>query len=157
MQNPAIPMFEPYRTLFGLAWFLVRTLDIVSRLRLDDAFDPYSYQSRRFGRVRGMGVRLAVNIRSLEELERRLCDLDDDKLLKWRDSYVSVLNIVPFAVGRRPMMTTCGVNRSIGSSSWPGCAHWPDAATYRRHTLDCSVSDVCCYGFRYSVHGSRCA
>jgi len=111
--------------------FLFRAFNVLLRSQLGNVFDPHSYQNQRFGRGDGLLVGFWVNVNSLEESERRLCNLDDDKLLKWRDSYVSILNIVPFAVSQRPIRATNNAYRAVGSNHWSSCTHRSYAPRYQ--------------------------
>jgi len=63
--------------------------------------DPDSYQNQRFGRAIGLALALAgVKFDRLKDTEQRLCNIDDAKLLKWRDSYVTIFNVVPIDTSR---------------------------------------------------------
>ena len=92
--------------IVGYLAIVLRAYQFVISSRLGKVFAPYSYQNQRFGRAIGLLLALLwVNTDRLEESERRLCHLDDAKLLKWRDSYVTIFNVVPIAVSRKRIET----------------------------------------------------
>jgi len=61
-------------------------------------FSSQSYQNRRVGFPLSLLVSLFVDLEQLQEAEDRLCNLNNEELLKWRESYVARLNIIPIAV-----------------------------------------------------------
>jgi len=86
---------------YNFSYIVLGAYDSVTRSRLRKVLNRNSYQNQRFGRVFGVLLTLSgVNIDRLEDSERRLCNLDDVNLLKWRDSYVTIFNVIPIAVSQ---------------------------------------------------------
>jgi len=117
--------------VYRSAFIVLHAYQFVIRSRLGKVLNRNSYQNQRFGRAIGLLLAvLWVNTDRLEESERRLCNLDDASLLKWRDSYVTIFNVIPVAVSRGCQSAIHSTDRVIGSDFRAGRPYWLNASRY---------------------------